>query len=119
MGWYAEALKGGRYVDINTDEQARSVFALAAQTAMLRGGVDVFLEKGGVHLSRCREFLRQAAGRDINHEILTPEEVVRLNRDCVWPSESLVDEDRLGAYWSIRILISTCADNGYGLEVNL
>ena len=30
-----------------------------------------------------------------------------------------MDKDHRSGYWSIRFLLETCANNGYGLEVNL
>jgi hypothetical protein len=120
VGWYADALKDGKYLDIEEDEHARATFASAAETAVTRGGGrDLFLDSGGVHLSSCRRFLQEACGHDVNHTILTPAEVIALLKQCNWPDPDTVQKHALPAYWSIRLLLDACAANGYGLEVNL
>ena len=120
MGWSADALKNGLYIDIQSDADARSAFAAAAgRVRKLCGSCDGFLEDGGVHLSVCRQVLRDAAGRDVNGEILSPADVVSLLESCEWEAPESIEENHRSGYWSIRVLLETCANSGYGLEVNI
>jgi len=120
VGWTAYALKDGvpyNYVDVEADEHARSVFAAAVETALdVAGGFDGFLDSGGVHMSTCREFLRIACGKDVNHVVLTISETKVLREACKWPEPSTVNKDDLPAYWSVRLLLDACVEHGYGLE---
>jgi hypothetical protein len=118
MGWSADALKDGRYLDEDRDRELLAEFRRAGE-ALIRdhGGIDFMFGTGALHLGQCKLALARATGRKVDGETWTPAEVCEAYRSATW-----VEPDGAGdrmAFWNVRVFLETCCRLGLGLELNL
>ena len=118
MGWYADALKDGHYLDEERDRELLAEFGrVADELAREHGGADAFFMHGGLHLSACRHALAQATGRNVDGEVWSPEQVRSVYESADWRVPA--NEDGRMGYWNAKSLLELCCAFGLGLELNL
>lgn len=116
MGWDANALRDGQYIDYAADAgELTAVFdAAAREVQRLAGCVDHMLFHGGLDCSWTREFIEEAIGREAVG-IFSPEEVRAFVASAKWRDPAGLDENALCMYWSARKFLETCAEHGLGV----
>lgn len=115
MGWDADALKDGQYLDPSKDAEVLAVFAEAARDVQkLAGHVDGYLFNGGLDLSGARRWLEEAIGQPAEG-IFSPEEVQGFASKARWRNPQRVDTKHLSDYWAARKFLETCARCGLGI----
>jgi hypothetical protein len=115
MGWDANALRDGRYINYAADaaELAAAFEAAAREVQRLAGSVDHWLFHGGLDCSSTRYVIEQAIGREAIG-IFSPEDVREFVATAKWPDPVGLDEYALSMYWSARKFLETCAELGLG-----
>lgn len=91
MGWTADALIDGKYLEPDRDSEVLAEFDRISE--VLRkdyGGVDIFFPRGGLHLSTCKQAMTNATKRKIDQEVWLPDEVKQIYSASDWtePTEA-------------------------------
>ncbi|HUG68305.1 MAG TPA: hypothetical protein VMM76_11170 [Pirellulaceae bacterium] len=120
MSWDLSARFDGNYIDIESNVDARvSLVTAAKEVIRLAGARDLFFTKGAVHGSASMRMWHEIVGRKVEGTTIRKEDVQRyfdLFRTYV-PDE--LEKNDLVAYWSIRLLLKVCVEQGYSVEVNI
>jgi hypothetical protein len=116
MGWSADALKNGEYLDPVRDGAILQAFAAAMREVQeAAGSADAFLEDGGLHLSACKRELARATGERLDGERWSGEQAAAVCTRARW--EVTIATDLVG-YWSARRFLEVCREQGLGVELN-
>jgi len=110
MGWDAYATKDG--VDIGPVEEFKNA---EKKVHELADGADADLRDGGLNTSACAHEIEKALGAFVwDEEDWSPEKVKMLQSTAKW--EEPMNKDNLWAYYSAKVFIETCVENGFGIR---
>lgn len=113
MGWGADALYEGRYIEYapNAAELTAAFEAAAFEVGRLARSVDCLLSSGAIHGSGARTYIEEAIGRK-PVDIFSPEEVREMVATTRWCDPNDLDPNFLSAFWSARKFLETRAELG-------